>query len=236
RRQGRFDLGELLFDAVDDVERVHSVAHHDDPADRLAFAAPLRDAPANVRTKRDVSQIADKNRSAVLRGDRHVFEIGDGAQVTKAAEYMVRGLGYLRSVSDLENVPVATKDGTPVLVRDLGNVTFGPDIRRGVAEWSGEGETVGGIIVMRYGMNALNVIDGVKKKLAEIKPSLPPGVEIVSGYDRSGLIQDSIKTLQRDLLEEALIVSFVTIAFLFHFRSALIPILTLPIAVIASFI
>ncbi len=176
-----------------------------------------------------LSTVIDRVRESTNEVGGRVLEMG-------GAEYMVRGLGYLRSVSDLENVPVATKDGTPVLVRDLGNVTFGPDIRRGVAEWSGEGETVGGIIVMRYGMNALNVIDGVKKKLAEIKPSLPPGVEIVSGYDRSGLIQDSITTLQRDLLEEALIVSFVTIAFLFHFRSALIPILTLPIAVIASFI
>jgi Cu/Ag efflux pump CusA len=145
-------------------------------------------------------------------------------------------VGYLRSLQDLETVPVATKDGTPVLIRDLGTVAFGPDIRQGVVEWNGEGETVGGIIVMRDGMNALKVIEGVKKKLAEIKPSLPSGVAIVSGYDRSGLIQASIETLQRDLLEEAIIVSFVTIAFLFHFRSALIPILTLPIAVLASFI
>ncbi len=149
---------------------------------------------------------------------------------------MIRGLGYLHSLSDLETVPVATKNGTPVLVRDLGTVTFGPDIREGVAEWQGEGETVGGIVVMRDGMNALTVIDGVKKKLAEIKPSLPPGVEVVSGYDRSGLIHASIETLQRDLLEEAAIVSIVIIIFLFHFRSALIPILTLPIAVLAAFI
>jgi Cu(I)/Ag(I) efflux system membrane protein CusA/SilA len=128
------------------------------------------------------------------------------------------------------------KNGTPVLIKDLGTVSFGPDIREGVAEWQGEGETVGGIVVMRYGLNALNVINGVKKKLAEVKRSLPPGVEVVAGYDRSGLIEDSIRTLQRDLLEEAIIVSVVIIVFLFHFRSALIPILTLPIAVIASFI
>ena len=149
---------------------------------------------------------------------------------------MVRGLGYLRSLSDLETVPVASKNGTPVLVRDLGTVSFGPDIRRGVAEWNGEGETVGGIVVMRFGSNALNVISGVKKKLAEISGSLPPGVEIVSGYDRSGLIDASIDTLKRDLIEEAVIVSLVIVIFLFHFRSALIPILTLPIAVVASFI
>src|SRR5256886_678749 len=152
------------------------------------------------------------------------------------AQYMIRGLGYLHSLNDLEAVPVATKNGTPVLVRDLGTVTFGPDIREGVAEWQGEGETVAGIVVMRDGMNALNVINGVKKKLAEIKSSLPPGVEVVSGYDRSGLIHASIETLQRDLLEEAIIVSVVIIIFLFHFRSALIPILTLPIAVLAAFI
>jgi len=163
-------------------------------------------------------------------------EVGGRLLEMGGAEYMIRGLGYLHSLSDLETVPVATKNGTPVLVRDLGTVTFGPDIREGVAEWQGQGETVGGIVVMRDGMNALTVIDGVKKKLAEIKPSLPPGVEMVSGYDRSGLIHASIKTLQRDLLEEAAIVSVVIIIFLFHFRSALIPILTLSIAVLAAFI
>lgn len=163
-------------------------------------------------------------------------EVGGRLLEMGGAQYMIRGLGYLRSLSDLESVPVATKNGTPVLVRDLGTVSFGPDIREGVAEWQGEGETVAGIVVMRDGMNALTVIDGVKKKLAETKSSLPPGVEVLSGYDRSGLIHASIETLQRDLLEEAIIVSVVIILFLFHFRSALIPILTLPIAVVASFI
>src|SRR3981189_2296467 len=176
-----------------------------------------------------LSTVIEKVRASTNEVGGRLLEMG-------GAEYMVRGLGYLRSLSDLETVPVATKNGTPVLVRDLGTVTFGPDIREGVAEWQGEGETVGGIVVMRDGMNALTVIDGVKKELAEIKPSLPPGVEVVSGYDRSGLIHASIETLQRDLLEEAIIVSIVIVIFLFHFRSALIPILTLPIAVIAAFI
>ncbi len=176
-----------------------------------------------------LSTVIDRVRESTNEVGGRVLEMG-------GAEYMIRGLGYIRSPQDLETVPVAVKNGTPVRVRDLGVVAFGPDIRRGVAEWNGEGETVGGIIVMRYGMNALTVINGVKRKLAEIKPSLPSGVEIVSGYDRSGLIQASIETLQRDLLEEIIIVSFVTIAFLFHFRSALIPILTLPIAVVAAFI
>src|SRR3981189_459896 len=176
-----------------------------------------------------LSTVIEKVRASTNEVGGRLLEMG-------GAEYMIRGLGYLHALSDLGTVPVATKNGTPVLVRDLGTVTFGPDIREGVAEWQGEGETVGGIVVMRDGMNALTVIDGVKKKLAEIKPSLPPGVEVVSGYDRSGLIHASIETLQRDLLEEAAIVSVVIILFLFHFRSALIPILPLPIAVLASFI
>src|SRR5439155_1675436 len=187
-----------------------------DPNKLRAYAIPL-------------STVIEKVRSSTNEVGGRVLEMG-------GAEYMIRGLGYLRSLSDLETVPVATKNGTPVRIRDIGTVTFGPDIREGAAEWQGEGETVAGIVVMRDGMNALNVINGVKKKLAEIKPSLPPGVEVIAGYDRSGLIHASIETLQRDLLEEALIVSVVIIIFLFHFRSALIPILTLPIAVVASFI
>ena len=176
-----------------------------------------------------LSTIIDRVRDSTNEVGGRLIELG-------GAEYMIRGLGYLHSLSDLETVPVASKNGTPVLVKDLGSVSFGPDVRRGVAEWNGEGETVGGIVVMRYGLNALNVISGVKQKLVEISGSLPAGVEIVSGYDRSGLIRASINTLQRDLIEEAIIVSLVIIIFLSHFRSALIPILALPIAVVASFI
>src|SRR6266481_2356632 len=176
-----------------------------------------------------LSTVIEKVRASTNEVGGRVLEMG-------GAEYMIRGLGYLRSLGDLETVPVATKNGTAVKIRDLGTVSFGPDIREGVAEWQGEGETVAGIVVMRDGMNALAVINGVKKKLLETKSSLPPGVEVLSGYDRSGLIHASIETLQRDLLEEAIIVSVVIILFLFHFRSALIPILTLPIAVVASFI
>jgi copper/silver efflux system protein len=163
-------------------------------------------------------------------------EVGGDVLEMSGAEYMIRGLGYIRTLSDLENVPVATKNGTPVLVRDLGTVSFGPDVRRGAADWQGQGETVGGIVVMRDGMNALKVIEGVKQRFKELAPSLPPGVEIDTGYDRSWLINQSIHTLKRDLILEAIIVSFVSIAFLFHFRSALVPILTLPIAVVSAFI
>jgi Cu(I)/Ag(I) efflux system membrane protein CusA/SilA len=187
-----------------------------DPNKLLAYGIPL-------------SIVIDRVKSSTNEVGGRVLELS-------GTRYYIRGLGYLKSLADLENVPVNAKNGTPVLIKDLGTVSFGPDIREGVAEWQGEGETVGGIVVMRYGLNALNVINGVKKKLAEIKSSLPPGVEVVAGYDRAGLIQESIKTLQRDLIEEAIIVSLVIIVFLFHFRSALIPIITLPIAVIASFI
>lgn len=187
-----------------------------DPSKLLAYGIPLSTVIDRVKTSTN--------------------EVGGRVLELSGTRYMIRGLGYLRSLSDLENVPVMAKNGTPVLIKDLGAVSFGPDIREGLAEWQGEGETVGGIVVMRYGLNALNVINGVKKKLAEVKGSLPPGVEVVAGYDRAGLIEDSIRTLQRDLVEEAIIVSLVIIVFLFHFRSALIPILTLPIAVIAAFI
>ena len=163
-------------------------------------------------------------------------EVGGRVLEMSGADYMIRGLGYVHSVADLEDISVATNNGTPVLIRDLGVVSLGPDLREGAAEWNGDGETVGGIVVMRYGQNALTVIDGVKQKLAQIRKTLPAGVEIVAGYDRSGLIQESINTLKRDLLEEAIIVSLVIIVFLFHLRSALIPILALPIAVIATFI
>ena len=163
-------------------------------------------------------------------------EVGGRVLEMSGADYMIRGLGYVHSAADLEQISVATNNGTPVLIRDLGVVSLGPDLREGAAEWNADGETVGGIVVMRYGQNALTVIDGVKQKLAEIQKTLPQGVDIVAGYDRSGLIQESINTLKRDLLEEAIIVSLVIIVFLFHLRSALIPILALPIAVIATFI
>jgi Cu(I)/Ag(I) efflux system membrane protein CusA/SilA len=186
-----------------------------DPNKLLAYGIPL-------------STVIDRVKSSTNEVGGRVIELS-------GTRYMVRGLGYLKSLDDLGNVPVMAKNGTPVLIKDLGTVSFGPDIREGVAEWNGEGETVGGIVVMRYGLNALNVINGVKKKLAEIKGSLPPGVEVVSGYDRGGLISKSINTLKHSLIEEAIIVSVVIIVFLFHFRSALIPILTLPIALVISF-
>ena len=152
-------------------------------------------------------------------------------------EYMVRGRGYLTSLEDIAAVSLgATAQGTPVRVGDVAEVQLGPDLRRGVAELDGRGEVVGGIVVMRFGENALRVIDRVKAKLREVQSALPAGVKVIPTYDRSGLIKESIGTLRRTLIEEAIVVSVVILVFLSHFRSALVPILALPIAVVASFI
>ena len=152
-------------------------------------------------------------------------------------EYMVRARGYLQSADDIARVSLgASAAGTPIRVSDVAQVRIGPDMRRGAAELDGEGEVVGGIVVMRFGENALDVIDRVKAKLVEIQGALPEGVRIVPTYDRSWLINESIGTLRTTLIEEAVVVSLVILIFLFHVRSALIPILALPIAVVASFI
>jgi len=153
------------------------------------------------------------------------------------AEYMVRGRGYVRSARDLEEVVLARSEaGVPVRVADVGKVTLGPEIRRGVTDGNGQGEVVSGIVIMRYGENALNVIERVKRKLEEIKPGLPEGVEIVTAYDRSDLILRSIRTLERTLVEELAIVSLVILLFLWHLPSAMIPIVTIPVAVVISFV
>lgn len=153
------------------------------------------------------------------------------------AEYMIRGRGYAKSTQDIENIAIGSDaNGTPVLVKNIAKVALGPDMRRGVADLDGQGDTVGGIVIMRYGENALNVINSVKEKIEEIKPSLPEGIEIVTTYDRSELIKRSIETLKHQLVEEMIIVSFVILIFLWHFPSAIIPIITIPIAVLLSFI
>src|SRR5436190_5799100 len=151
-------------------------------------------------------------------------------------EYYTRGRGYIKKIEDIENIVLKVENGTPVYLKNVANVHLGADIRRGVAELDGRGETVGGIVVMRYGENALNVIDGVKKKIAEIKPSLPEGVRIVPTYDRSDLIKRAIGTLREKLIEESIIVALVCVVFLWHVRSSLVAIITLPIAIILSFI
>jgi len=162
-----------------------------------------------------------------------------GGRVIEQAEteYMVRGLGYIKSIADVENIVVGTDGrGTPILIKDVALVRLGPEIRRGLAEGNGEGEVVGGIVIMRFGENARAVIEGVKKKLEELKAGLPPGVRIVTAYDRSGLIQRAIDTLERAIFEEILIVALICIIFLLHFRSALVAIISLPLGVLVSII
>ena len=153
-------------------------------------------------------------------------------------EYMVRGRGYIQSVADVEQIGLGAKpDGTPILVKDVGRVHLGPDMRRGVAELNGEGDVAGGIVVIRYGVDTYSVIENIKKAIKErIQPALPQGVEVVVTYDRSDLIERSIETLREKLVEEAIIVSLVCIVFLWHFRSALVAILTLPLSILLSFV
>jgi len=152
-------------------------------------------------------------------------------------EYMVRGRGYAKSVEDIAAIVVKSdRSGTPVLVGNVAKVVLGPDIRRGIADLDGEGDTVGGIVIERSGENALNVINRVKAKIEEVRPSLPPGVELVTTYDRSDLIKRSIATLRRQLIEEMIIVSLVILVFLWHFPSAAVPIVTIPISVLLAFI
>jgi Cu(I)/Ag(I) efflux system membrane protein CusA/SilA len=152
-------------------------------------------------------------------------------------EYVIRGRGYLRSIEEIELIPVGTDGhGTPILVRDIARVHLGPEQRRGIAELDGKGQTVGGIVIMRAGENALAVIERVKARLEEVKPSLPEGVRIVPTYDRSDLILRAMTVLREKLVEESVIVSLVALLFLFHLRSALVAILLLPIAVLLAFI
>ncbi|MDP2984493.1 MAG: efflux RND transporter permease subunit, partial [Candidatus Latescibacter sp.] len=155
-----------------------------------------------------------------------VIEMGE-------SEFMVRGLGYIKSVEDIKNIPVMVDraKGVPVYVRDIADVTIGPLMRRGLAEWNGEGEVVGGIIVMRYGANALDVIKRVKEKLEVLKQGLPEDVKIQTAYDRSGLILRAIDTLKEALFQEIAIVALISILFLLHVRSSLIAVFTLPTAI-----
>src|ERR1700730_4926632 len=188
-----------------------------DPNRLLAYKVPLM-------------QVMD----AVRNGNN---EVGARSIEMTGKEYVVRGRGYIQTVADILNLAVAVgNNGTPIRVRDVARVELGPEMRRGVAELNGEGEVTGGTIIVRYGQNVRDVIEHVKARLSELKSSLPPGVEVVTTYDRSDLIDRSIDTLRHTLIEELVIVSIVILIFLWHVPSAIIPILTIPIAVILSFI
>ncbi|TAK62703.1 MAG: efflux RND transporter permease subunit [Bacteroidetes bacterium] len=172
--------------------------------------------------------------NAVMRSNNDVggkiLEISD-------AEYFVRGQGYIRSISDIENIVVGTGgNGVPIYIKNIGRVQMGPDIRRGSIEKDGKGQVVGGIVVMRYGENAKEIIDRVKQRIEEITPGLPEGVEIKTSYDRSDIITASVETLKGALIEEAIVVSIVVLLFLLHFRSVLRVIIEIPVAVLIAFI
>ena len=171
---------------------------------------------------------------AIQRGNQ---EIGASVVEMAEAEYMVRVTGYLQSVEDLAAIPLGvSREGTPLLLRDVAEIALGPQMRRGIAELNGEGETVGGIVVMRFGENAQLTIERVKERLQQLRPSLPEGVEIVTVYDRSGLIERAVSNLWEKLAEELLLVALVCVAFLVHVRSSLVAVISLPVGILAAFI
>jgi len=171
---------------------------------------------------------------AIQRGNQ---EVGASVVEMAEAEYMVRASGYIQGRDDLANIPLGLNvNGTPLLLKDVADIEIGPQMRRGIAELNGEGETAGGIVVMRFGENAQKTIDGVKAKLETLKAGLPEGVEIVTVYDRSGLIERAVENLWHKLLEEFIVVALVCVVFLFHIRSSLVAIVSLPVGILVAFI
>ncbi len=233
-RSGRHDLAELR--SFQDWNLRYALQAVPGVAEVASIGGFVRQYQVTVDPNRlvaydlSVMQVADAIRKSNVEVGGRLIEIS-------GAEFMVRGRGYLKQISDLEQAVLKTDEqGTPVLLRDVARVQLGPDIRRGVVDFDGIGDAVGGIVVMRHGENALNTIQAVKTKLAELKASLPEGVELVPVYDRSELIHRSIHTLKHELLIEMAIVSGVILIFLWHIPSAAIPIFTLPVAVLLAFI
>ena len=188
-----------------------------DPNKLLAYDLPIQ--KVRMAIKRSNNDVGGK-----------LVEMGE-------TEFMVRGLGYIRSLEDLENIAVGVDQmGTPILLRNIANIQIGPELRRGILEWNGQGEVVGGIVIMRYGENALEVIRKVKEKLRDLEKGLPKGVVIKMGYDRSGLIQRGVNTLKTKLIEEMSVVAVICVIFLLHFRSAFVTIFTLPVGILMAFL
>src|SRR5450756_1441651 len=176
-----------------------------------------------------LSKIRDAIRSSNIDVGGRTVELAE-------TEFVVRGRGYIKSIADLEQIVVKSNQGVPVLLEDVAHVELAPDERRGITEVNGEGEAVTGIVLQRYGENALSVIQNVKQRLAEIAPSLPKGVTLDAVYDRSDLIYRAIDTLKRTLLEESFIVAIVCVVFLLHVRSALVAIITLPLGILIAYV
>ena len=233
-RSGRHDLGELRalqdwwlryeLKSVPNVAEVATVGGMVRQYQIVLYPERLR--AYGIPQSRVVQAVQNANRET----GGSVLELGE-------AEYMVRAGGYLKSLDDFNAIPlVTTESGTPVMLKDVARVQMGPEMRRGIADLDGEGEVAGGIVVMRHGRNALETISAVKQKMAQLKASLPAGVEVVETYDRSGLIERSVRHLAGKLLEEFLVVAVVCALFLVHLRSALVAIVTLPLGILAAFI
>src|SRR5690606_462465 len=233
-RSGRHDLGELR--ALQDWFLRYQLKTVPDIAEVATIGGMVQawqivpDPQALAARGITVAQMVEAIRSANGASGGSVIEQGE-------AEVMVRSEGYLRTRGDFERIPVVTgDDGIPVLLQDVAGVRRGPTLRRGIAELDGEGEVVGGVVILRSGKNALAAIDAVKARLAELAPGLPAGVEIVPVYDRSELIRAAVRNLAGKLLEEFLVVALVCALFLWHLRSALVAVITLPLGVLAAFI
>lgn len=230
---GKYDLAQLR--ALQDWYLRYSLASVGGVAEVASVGGFVKQYQINIDPNRmsaygiSLREVMERVRMSNADVEGRLLEFG-------GREYMVRGRGYIKSVEDIQKIVVGARRGTPILLRDIAQVNLGPEIRRGIVEMDGRGEVIGGIVVMRFGENALNVIDRVKEKIKEVSPGLPEGVKVVTTYDRSELIRLSIENLQKTLLTEIIVVSLVIIVFLLHFRSAFVPIFALPIAMIISFI
>src|SRR5256884_3317454 len=233
-RSGRMDLSELRalqdwflkyeLKAVPNVSEVASVGGM--VKQYQIVLDPVRLRAFNIPQAKVIEAVQRANQET----GGSVLELGE-------AEYMVRASGYLQSLDDFRKIPLSVGDsGVPVRLADVARVQLGPEMRRGIAELDGEGEVAGGVIIMRFGKNALETIDAVKAKIASLKSSLPPGVEIVPTYDRSALIKRAVSNLNQKLIEEFIVVALVCVVFLFHLRSAFVAIVSLPLGVLMAFI
>jgi CzcA family heavy metal efflux pump len=227
-----YDLGELR--AVQDWYVKFALQNVEGVSEVASFGGFQRQYTVNINPNKliyfDVS--AMEVASAIRNSNR---DVGGAVFESNGAGYMVRGVGYIDEIADIENIVLTTSQTIPVKVKDVADVQMGSDIRLGIADENGEGEVVGGVVVMRYGENAQEVIDRVKEKLSEVKKGLPPGVDFKVAYDRSDLIEAAVATLKEALWEEIAVVSLVVFIFLFHVRSAIVAIITVPLSVLIGF-
>ena len=232
-RTGRHDLGQLR--ALNDWFLKFELKTVPDVAEVASIGGMVRQY--QVVLDPDRMRALGVTQAMVVQALQEANQAAGGSVLELAeAEYMVRSLGYLRSLDDFRTIPLRVSGATPVLLRDVATVQIGPEMRRGIAELDGEGEVAGGVVVMRSGKNARTTIEAVKARIEALKPSLPPGVEIVPTYDRSLLIDRAVENLGFKLLEEFIVVALVCVVFLFHLRSALVAVVALPIGVLAAFI